>query len=77
MEHELHAAINTMIDEMEDVANVVAYMGTAAAAGSGDAAVNEGQRLILQMVEVRIRNNVEALASALRQPVAAPSCSNS
>lgn len=75
MEHNIHTAINTLLDEMEEVANMLAYMGTSTV--SSDEAVNEGQRGFLRLIEIKVRSNIHAIAGALSQPGTASSCSNS
>ncbi len=75
MEHNLHTAINTLLDEMKEVADMLAYMGTSTV--TSDEAVNEGQRSFVRLLEVKVRNNIQAVAAAMPQPGTAPNCSNS
>ncbi len=75
MERNLHTAINTLLDEMREVADMLAYMGTTTV--TSDETVNDGQRNFVRLLELKVRNNIKAVAAAMPQPGTAPSCSNS
>ncbi|HBO3937250.1 TPA: hypothetical protein L4T48_000759 [Pseudomonas aeruginosa] len=70
---ELQSVIVGIHDNIEELANVMAYMGTCSSAGTADEAEKLGHQVICSMVEARLRGMADQLQEVLGQAGSAPS----
>lgn len=70
---ELHRVIVETHDNIEDLANVMAYIGTSSAAGTADEAEKLGHQFICNMVETKLREMAKRLGEVLSHAGNAPS----